>query len=239
MESKVTDLINVEDLQKNKIRKQIELLVDQYASLEFSNKKFIPGITPVPPSGKLIAGEELKNMVNASLDGWLTTGRFNELFEKKLAEFLGVRHAITVNSGSSANLVAFTTLTSKKLGSRAISPNDEVITVAAGFPTTVNPIIQVGAVPVFVDIDRNTHNIDASKVEAAISSKTKAIVLANSLGNPFNLAVLNCGAPACGVNAAIRSFVRLGIAKGCRIYAIYGGFEGVKDGAVSSFNFYK
>lgn len=191
MEFKVTDLINVEDLQKNKIRKQIELLVDQYASLEFSNKKFIPGRTPVPPSGKLIAGEELKNMVNASLDGWLTTGRFNELFEKKLAEFLEVRHAITVNSGSSANLVAFTTLTSKKLGSRAISPNDEVITVAAGFPTTVNPIIQVGAVPVFVDIDRNTHNIDASKVEAAISSKTKAIVLAHSLGNPFNLEVIS------------------------------------------------
>jgi CDP-6-deoxy-D-xylo-4-hexulose-3-dehydrase len=144
----------------------------------------------VPPSGKLIGNEELKNMVDASLDGWLTAGRFNEQFEKKLAQFLGVKHAITVNSGSSANLVAFSTLTSTKLGNRAIKQGDEVIGVAAGFPTTVNPIIQFGAIPVFVDVDKNTHNIDASKIEAAISSKTKAIMLAHSLGNPFNLDVV-------------------------------------------------
>jgi len=124
------------------------------------------------------------------LDGWLTAGRFNESFEMKLAQFIGVKHAITVNSGSSANLVAFSTLTSPKLGSRAIKQGDEVIGVAAGFPTTVNPIIQFGAIPVFVDIDHRTHNIDAAKIEAAISPKTKAIMLAHSLGNPFNLDIV-------------------------------------------------
>ena len=126
-------------------------------------------------------------MINASLDGWLTTGRFNAEFEIKLASFLGVKHAITVNSGSSANLIAFSTLTSPKLGVRAIKKGDEVIAVAAGFPTTVNPIIQFGAIPVFVDIDPNTYNIDPTKIEAAISSKTKAIMLAHALGNPFDL----------------------------------------------------
>lgn len=129
-------------------------------------------------------------MVDASLDGWLTTGRFNAMFEKRLAEFLGVKYLITVNSGSSANLVAFSTLTSPKLGERAIKQGDEVIGVAAGFPTTVNPILQFGAVPVFVDVDLATHNIDASKIEAAITPKTKAIMLAHSLGNPFNLDVV-------------------------------------------------
>lgn len=173
------------------IREQIALLVKQYAEIEFQAKKFTPGVTVVPPSGKLIGVEELQYMVSASLDGWLTTGRFNEEFEKKLAEFIGVKHAITVNSGSSANLVAFSTLTSSKLGERAIERGDEVIGVAAGFPTTVNPIIQFGAIPVFVDVDPLTHNIDVTKIEAAISSKTKAIMLAHSLGNPFNLEVIS------------------------------------------------
>jgi len=129
-------------------------------------------------------------MVEASLDCWLTTGRFNTMFEARLAKFLGVKHVLTVNSGSSANLVAFSALTSPKLGERAIKPGDEVIGVAAGFPTTVNPILQFGAVPVFVDVDLRTHNIDATKIEAAISPKTKAIMLAHSLGNPFNLDVV-------------------------------------------------
>jgi CDP-4-dehydro-6-deoxyglucose reductase, E1 len=151
---------------------------------------FIPGQSHVPPSGKVIGAQELKNMVEASLDGWLTTGRFNAEFEKKLAAFIGIKHLITVNSGSSANLVAFNTLTSPKLGARAIQKGDEVIGVAAGFPTTVNPILQFGAVPVFVDVDAMTHNIDAHKIEAAISPKTKAIMLAHSLGNPFNLDVV-------------------------------------------------
>jgi CDP-6-deoxy-D-xylo-4-hexulose-3-dehydrase len=182
--------IPTDQFSKDKIRRQISDLVDQYATLEFAPKKFEPGQTVVPPSGKAIGAEELKNMVDASLDGWLTTGRFNALFEKKLAEFIGVKHAITVNSGSSANLVAFSTLTSPKLGDRAIKQGDEVIGVAAGFPTTVNPILQFGAIPVFVDVDPLTHNIDASKIEAAISPKTKAIMLAHSLGNPFDLDVV-------------------------------------------------
>jgi CDP-6-deoxy-D-xylo-4-hexulose-3-dehydrase len=182
--------INNRKLEQEKLRNQIAALVDQYAAIEFSPKAFEPGKTVIPPSGKLLGAQELKNMVDASLDGWLTTGRFNEQFEKKLAEFIGVKYAITVNSGSSANLVAFSTLTSPKLGQRAIQQGDEVIGVAAGFPTTVNPIIQFGAIPVFVDIDKHTHNIDASKIEEAIGPKTKAIMLAHSLGNPFNLAAV-------------------------------------------------
>jgi CDP-6-deoxy-D-xylo-4-hexulose-3-dehydrase len=182
--------ITTDQFAKDKIRKQILTLVKEYSTLEFAPKNFVPGQTLVPPSGKLIGSEELENMVEASLDGWLTTGRFNDLFEKKLAKFIGVDYLITVNSGSSANLVAFSTLTSSKLGNRAIQRGDEVIGVAAGFPTTVNPILQFGAIPVFVDIDPLTHNIDSSKIEAAISPKTKAIMLAHSLGNPFNLDVV-------------------------------------------------
>jgi CDP-6-deoxy-D-xylo-4-hexulose-3-dehydrase len=172
------------------LRDQISKLVEEYAAIALAPDSFFPGVTAVPPSGKLLDACELKNMVEASLDGWLTTGRFNAEFEKKLAAFIGIKHLITVNSGSSANLVAFSTLTSPKLGERAIKKGDEVIGVAAGFPTTVNPILQFGAVPVFVDVDRLTHNIDASKIEAAIGPKTKAIMLAHSLGNPFNLDVV-------------------------------------------------
>lgn len=172
------------------IRSEIARLVEQYAALSLRPAPFLPGATAVPPSGKWLDAQELKYMVEASLDGWLTTGRFNAEFESKLAAFIGVKHLITVNSGSSANLVAFNTLTSPKLGDRAIRQGDEVIGVAAGFPTTVNPILQYGAVPVFVDVDALTHNIDADKIEAAISPKTKAIMLAHSLGNPFNLDVV-------------------------------------------------
>ncbi len=172
------------------IREQIAKLVDDYAAIALAQRPFVPGVSAVPPSGKVMGAQELKNMVEASLDGWLTTGRFNSEFEKKLAAFIGIKHLITVNSGSSANLVAFNTLTSPKLGERAIKKGDEIIGVAAGFPTTVNPILQFGAVPVFVDVDRLTHNIDASKIEAAIGPKTKAIMLAHSLGNPFNLDVV-------------------------------------------------
>ena len=172
------------------IREQIALLVDEYAAIALTPEPFLPGLVAVPPSGKVVGAQELRNMVEASLDGWLTTGRFNAEFENKLAAFIGVKHLITVNSGSSANLVAFSTLTSPKLGERAIKQGDEVIGVAAGFPTTVNPILQFGAVPVFVDVDPLTHNIDASKIEAAIGPKTKAIMLAHSRGNPFNLDVV-------------------------------------------------
>ena len=169
------------------LRKQIAELVQQYADLQYAEKPFEAGKTVVPPSGKVIGATELQYMVEASLDGWLTTGRFNDQFEKELAEFIGVKHLISVNSGSSANLVAFSTLTSPKLGDRAIKKGDEVIGVAAGFPTTVNPIVQFGAIPVFVDVDLKTHNINADLIEAAITPKTKAIMLAHTLGNPFNL----------------------------------------------------
>ena len=172
------------------LRQQIAQLVDEYAAIKYTPKVFEPGKTVVPASGKVLDSAELKSMVEASLDGWLTTGRFNDAFEKRLAEYLGVKFLITTNSGSSANLLAFTTLTSPKLGERAIKPGDEVIGVAAGFPTTVNPVLQFGAVPVFVDIDLASHNIDADKIEAAISPKTKAIMLAHSLGNPFNIKVV-------------------------------------------------
>ena len=172
------------------LRQLIQDQVGYFSASRFTPDTFVPGQTAVPPSGKLIGDAELKSMVEASLDGWLTTGRFNAEFEKKLAIFIGVKHAMTVNSGSSANLVAFSTLTSPRLGARAIQKGDEVIGVAAGFPTTVNPIIQFGAIPVFVDVDPLTYNIDASKIEAAIGPKTKAIMLAHTLGNPFNLDVV-------------------------------------------------
>jgi len=187
------NMIQTHDTQSEKLltlRKQIASLVDEYAALALAPQPFIPGESLVPPSGKKLGAQELQNMVEASLDGWLTTGRFNDEFEKRLATFIGVKHLITVNSGSSANLIAFNTLTSPKLGDRAIRPGDEVIGVAAGFPTTVNPIIQSGAIPVFVDVEIGTYNIDISKVEAAIGPRTKAIMLAHTLGNPFNLQVI-------------------------------------------------
>ena len=172
----------------DQIKIEIAALVKQYAQIKFAEQPFVAGVTAIPPSGKVIGEYELQYMVEASLDGWLTTGRFNDRFEKELAAFIGVKYLITVNSGSSANLVAFSTLTSPKLGSRAIQKGDEVIGVAAGFPTTVNPIVQLGVIPVFVDVDLKTHNVDADLIEGAITSKTKAIMLAHTLGNPFNLA---------------------------------------------------
>jgi CDP-4-dehydro-6-deoxyglucose reductase, E1 len=175
------------DEKLNAIRAEIATLVDQFAKIRYEPEPFRPGETFIPPSGKVLDGDELKRMVEASLDGWLTTGRFNDEFERQLARFLNVRSALTVNSGSSANLVAFMALTSPKHGERAIRPGDEVITVAAGFPTTVNPIIQAGAIPVFVDIKIGTYNADVNQIEAAIGPRTKAIVLAHTLGNPFEV----------------------------------------------------
>jgi len=169
------------------LRLEIANLVQEFADLKYQEKKFKPGRSVVPPSGKVIGAKELQYMVDASLDGWLTTGRFNRKFEKELSEFIGIKHLITVNSGSSANLVAFATLTSPKLGDRAIKKGDEVIGVAAGFPTTVNPIVQFGAIPVFVDVDLETHNVNVDLIEAAITPKTKAIMLAHTLGNPYSL----------------------------------------------------
>ncbi|MDR8013803.1 lipopolysaccharide biosynthesis protein RfbH [Ectopseudomonas guguanensis] len=172
------------------LRQQIAELVERYAELQLAPTAFEAGRDAVPPSGKVIGAGELKNMTEAVLDGWLTTGRFNQAFEKRLARYLGRRGVLTVNSGSSANLLAFSALTSPRLGDRAIGKGDEVIGVAAGFPTTVNPILQFGAVPVFVDIELGTYNIDPTLVEAAIGPRTKAIMLAHTLGNPFNLKVI-------------------------------------------------
>jgi len=172
------------------LRALISVNIPALNALERAPSPFQPGMTPVPAAGKVIDEAELRLMVEASLDGWLTTGRFNDEFENRLARFLGIKHLITVNSGSSANLIAFNTLTSPKLGERAIQPGDEVIGVAAGFPTTVNPILQFGAVPVLVDVELDTYNIDVSRLEEAIGPRTKAIMLAHTLGNPFNLEVV-------------------------------------------------
>ena len=177
-------------MDKAELKEQIFELVEQYSVLHFANIQFQAGSSVIPPSGKVLGASELKNMVEASLDSWLTTGRFNDAFEKRLREFLGVRHVLTANSGSSANLLAFSALTSSKLEERAIKPGDEVITVAAGFPTTVNPILQYGAIPVFVDVQLPTYNIDTNNIEAAITEKTKAIMLAHTLGNPYNLDIV-------------------------------------------------
>ncbi|WP_154172869.1 lipopolysaccharide biosynthesis protein RfbH [Vibrio metoecus] len=174
-------------MSKEQLRSQIAELVAQYAAIEFAPKMFIGGESVVPPSGKVLGAKELQLMVDASLDGWLTTGRFNEQFEKRLAEYIGVPYLLTTTSGSSANLLALTALTSPKLGDRQLKPGDEVITVAAGFPTTVNPTIQNGLVPVFVDVDIPTYQIKPEMIEAAVSEKTKAIMVAHTLGNTFDL----------------------------------------------------
>jgi CDP-4-dehydro-6-deoxyglucose reductase, E1 len=172
------------------LRQQIVELVGRYAQSALAPQVFVAGQSSVPPAGKVIGAAELQSMTEAVLDGWLTTGRFNEAFEKRLGKYLGRRCVLTTNSGSSANLLAFSALTSPRLGDRAIKPGDEVIGVAAGFPTTVNPILQFGAVPVFVDVQMGTYNIDPAKIEAAIGPKTKAIMLAHTLGNPYDLGVV-------------------------------------------------
>ncbi len=153
-------------------------------------KPFVPGETNVPVSGKVLDADDYVALVESSLDGWLTAGRFHEEFERGLARYVGVRNALFVNSGSSANLVALSGLTSPKLGKRALKPGDEVITVAAGFPTTVNPIIQNGLIPVFVDVEIGTYDAIIDQIREAISPKTRAIMMAHTLGNPFDVAAI-------------------------------------------------
>lgn len=169
---------------EEQLRNKVKQAAREYYKEIFSAKK---EFSYIPPSGKLLGVEELENMIDATLDMWLTSGRFNAEFEKKFAKYLDVKHALSTNSGSSANLLAFSALTSYKLGGRAIKKGDEVITVASGFPTTVNPIIQQGCIPVFVDCKIGTYNIDANKIEEAITDKTKAIFIAHTLGNMFDL----------------------------------------------------
>lgn len=173
------------------LRAQIGELVAEYYDAAFNSHEFVPGETPVPVSGRVFDAAELRHLVDASLDFWLTTGRFAAQFEKEFADFFGLRQAMLVNSGSSANLLALTSLTSHTLGERALRPGDEVITVAAGFPTTVNPIVQNQMVPVFVDVTIPTYNIDTSQLEAALSTRTRAVMLAHTLGNPFDLATVS------------------------------------------------
>lgn len=169
------------------LRRQILALVEEYYQATFADKAFIPGESAVQVSGRTFNAAELTNLVDASLEFWLTSGRFAQQFERKFARYLGVRHAMLCNSGSSANLLALSALTSPQLGERQLQPGDEVLTVAAGFPTTVNPILQNQLVPVFLDIQTATHNIDTTFLEAAVGPKTRAIMIAHTLGNPFNL----------------------------------------------------
>lgn len=172
------------------IKTQIHHLIESYYKEVFKEKKFIGGESSVPVSGKVFDHKELQFITDSALDAWFTTGRFNTEFEKKLAKYMNVKSVLTVNSGSSANLVAFSTLTAHELGDKAIKPGDEVITVAASFPTTINPILQYGAIPVFVDITIPTYQIDVSYLEEALSSKTKAVMVAHTLGNTFDLAAV-------------------------------------------------
>ncbi len=165
---------------RNKVK---EAAKEYYKEVYGSKREF----NYIPPSGKLLGEEELLNMIDASLDMWLTAGRFNKEFETKFANYLGVKYTLSTNSGSSANLLALSALTSHKLGDRRLKKGDEVISVAAGFPTTINPIVQNGLIPVFIDCEIGTYNIDADKIEAAISPKTKAIFLAHTLGNSYDL----------------------------------------------------
>ena len=151
------------------------------------NKKIVAGEDYIPVTGKVLDQEDILCGVDSMIDAWLTTGRYAKEFEANLTNFMRVKNSILVNSGSSANLTAFYALTSHTLGKKAIQPGDEVITVAAGFPTTINPLIQFGCIPVFVDVDIPTYNIDSTKIEAAIGPKTKAIMIAHALGNPFDL----------------------------------------------------
>jgi CDP-4-dehydro-6-deoxyglucose reductase, E1 len=175
------------DSELAKLRDQILALSEQYAELAHGAKPFVAGTSAVPPSGKVLGAQEMRYLVDSCLDFWLTTGRFNAEFELQLAKATGTRRTLTTNSGSSANLLAMTALTSHVLGDRALKPGDEVITCATGFPTTVNPIMQNGLIPVFLDVEMGTYNIDVAQLESAMSPRTRAIMIAHALGNPLDL----------------------------------------------------
>ena len=170
-----------------KLRQQILGLVERYQENAFPSKKFVPGETPIPVSGKVFDSDEMTTLVDSALDFWLTTGRFALQFERQLSRYFGLKHSFLCNSGSSANLLALSALTSHKLGVDGLKPGDEVLTVGAGFPTTVNPIIQNGMIPVLLDVELGTYNIDVTNIEDAIGPRTRAIMMAHTLGNPFDL----------------------------------------------------
>jgi len=171
----------------DELRAQILELVGEFARTNWPSQPFVPGTSAVPVSGKVFDEKDVQNLVDASLDFWLTTGRFAETFEQRFASFMEQKHCLLVNSGSSANLLALSALTSPQLGERQILPGDEVITCAAGFPTTVNPILQNQLIPVFLDVHIPTYNMDISRLEEAIGPRTRAIMIAHTLGNPFDL----------------------------------------------------
>jgi len=169
------------------LREQVFQAVQEYYKHKFQPRAFVAGQTYIPASGKVFDEQELVKLVDSSLDFWLTTGRYAAEFEERFAQWMGVKHCLLVNSGSSANLVALSALTSPKLGEKQLKPGDEVITVAAGFPTTVNPIFQNQLIPVFLDVKLPGYDLDIEQLESALSEKTKAIMIAHTLGNPFNL----------------------------------------------------
>jgi CDP-6-deoxy-D-xylo-4-hexulose-3-dehydrase len=212
------------------LRAQILALVAEYSEAAFAPSDFVPGVTPVPVSGRVFDASEVQHLVDCSLDFWLTTGRFAERFEHDFGRNFGLRHAMLVNSGSSANLLALTCLTSPSLGDRRLRAGDEVITAAAGFPTTVNPAIHNRLIPVFIDVDVPTYNVDVSQLEAALGPRTRAVMLAHTLGNPFDL-------------DAVSDFVRrhnLWLIEDCcdAIGATYGGRSVGTFGDLATVSFY-
>ena len=177
-------------LKASALRARIASLVAEYHEVAFETAAFVPGQTAIPVSGKVFGASELQHLVDSGLDFWLTTGRFAAQFEREFAQVMSARHAMLVNSGSSANLLAITALCSPLLGDRTLTAGDEVITVAAGFPTTVNPIFQNGLVPVFVDVELPSYGIDIAQLDEALSDRTRAIIVAHTLGNPYNVAAV-------------------------------------------------
>ncbi len=212
------------------LREQILTLAERYAELAHRPQPFVADVSAVPPSGKVLGAPEMRNLVDSCLDFWLTTGRFNKQFETALAQVTGARRTLTANSGSSANLLAVTALTSPMLGAKALKPGDEVITCATGFPTTVNPILQNGLVPVFVDVELGTYNMDVSCLEAALGPRTRAIVLAHTLGNPFDLDTVTAFAKKHDLFLVEDCCDALG--------ATYGGRKVGTFGAVGTLSFY-
>jgi len=214
----------------DRLRAQILELVAEYSVEAFPEKNFEAGVSYVPVSGRVFDATDIQYLVDSSLDFWLTTGRFADQFEKEFARYFKMRHAILVNSGSSANLMALTCLTSPLLGDRQLMTGDEVITVATGFPTTVNPIFQNNLVPVFVDVDIPSYNVNINELEAAISDKTRAVMLAHTLGNPFNLEA---------VTAFCKEY-NLWLIEDCcdAVGATYNGQPVGKFGDVSTVSFY-
>jgi CDP-6-deoxy-D-xylo-4-hexulose-3-dehydrase len=213
-----------------KLREEILALCERYAEVAHGASPFVPGVSAVPPSGKVLGAKEMRLLVDSCLDFWLTTGRFNAEFERQLARRTGVLQALTTNSGSSANLLATTALTSHLLGDEALRPGDEVITCATGFPTTVNPTLQNGLVPVFVDVELGTYNIDVRWLEEARSERTRAIMVAHTLGNPFDLGA---------ITAFARKYSLLLVEDCCdALGATYDGKKVGTFGALGTLSFY-